>query len=269
MIIFLIVLLLLSLLYVLSTICALQKNSMDAFVGWKYTHRGLYGNDVPENSLEAFRLACEHGYGTELDVHLMADGNLAVIHDSDLKRTTGMDGRVEDLTAKILGNYFLGNTAQTIPTLQQVLKVFDGRVPLIVELKPTRSNYAALCETVCEVLDAYHGLYCLESFDPRCVYWLRKNRPDILRGQLVQNYFKTKTSKLPWILKLLLTNQFFNMFTRPQFVAYKFQDRKNLSDMLVRKLWKAPSVAWTLGNRKEYNQAIQEGRIPIFENFEP
>ena len=52
---------------------------------WKYAHRGLHSEGVPENSLEAFRLAKENGYGFELDVHLLADGNLAVIHDSSLK----------------------------------------------------------------------------------------------------------------------------------------------------------------------------------------
>lgn len=269
MIIVLIVVLLLCALYVFSTLCAFQQNSMDQFAGWKYTHRGLHGNGVPENSLEAFRRACNRGYGAELDVHLLADGNLAVIHDSDLMRMTGREGRIEELTTQCLDAYFLGNTMQTIPTLGQVLRVFDGQAPLIVELKTTKGNYADLCRKACEVLDGYHGLYCLESFDPRCIYWLRKNRPDIIRGQLAENYFRSETSKLPWILKLLLTNLTFNFLTRPHFVAYKFRDRKNLSDTLVRKLWKTPSVAWTLVNRREYDLAVKEGRIPIFEQFEP
>ena len=50
--------------------------------GWNYAHRGLHRPGCPENSLAAFRNARDHGYGVELDVHLLADGHLAVVHDS-------------------------------------------------------------------------------------------------------------------------------------------------------------------------------------------
>lgn len=255
--------------YVLSTICRTGKDRMSALYGWNYAHRGLHGNGVPENSMEAFGRARERGYGVELDVHLLADGELAVIHDSALLRITGKEGQIENLTVDQLQAYFLDGTMQTIPTFSQVLQLFGGRVPLIVELKAVGKNYPQLCKKACEMLEEYDGTFCLESFDPRCVYWLRKNRPDMIRGQLTENYFKSKTSKLPWIFKFLLTNQSLNFLTRPDFVAYKFRDRRNLSDILVRKLWKTPSVAWTLLNKRELDTAVAEGRIPIFENFEP
>lgn len=269
MIIVFVVIATLCILYVLSTLCRTGMNRMDTFYGWKYAHRGLYGNGVPENSMEAFRRARDRGYGVELDVHLLADGNLAVIHDSSLLRVTGKDEQIENLTLDRLGDYFLDHTMQTIPSFAQVLRLFDGRVPLIVELKAVGKNYAALCKKTCEMLDEYNGSYCLESFDPRCVYWLRKNRPDIIRGQITENFLKSKTSPLPWILKFLLTNQMTNFLTRPDFVAYKFKDRRNVSDKLVRKLWKTPSVAWTLVSKRELDTALAEGRVPIFEGFEP
>lgn len=268
MILFIIILAVLCCLYVLSTISRLGNDRMDALYGWKYTHRGLHGNGVPENSMEAFIRAREHGYGVELDVHLLADGNLAVIHDHDLKRTTGSEGCIEDLTVDQLYTYFLEGTMQTIPEFGQVLRLFDGRVPLIVELKSASKNHAALCEKTCEMLDAYNGAYCLESFDPRCVYWLRKNRPDLIRGQLTENFFKSKTTTLPWILKFVMTFQILNFLTRPDFVAYKFQDRNHMSNRIVDGLWKTPSVAWTLMNKQEYEAAMSEKRIPIFEGFE-
>ena len=70
--------------------------------GWSYAHRGLHGSGIPENSMAAFRAALEKGYGIEFDVHLMKDGELAVIHDSSLKRTAGVDIRIEDLTKEDL-----------------------------------------------------------------------------------------------------------------------------------------------------------------------
>lgn len=260
---------LICILYILSTICRIGEDRMDAFRGWNYTHRGLHGNGVPENSMAAFRRAREKNYGIEFDVHLLADGDLGVMHESNMIRTTGREGRIEDLTAAQLSEYFLENTMQTIPEFGQVLQLIDGRVPLIVELKPVGNNHAQLCEKTCSMLDGYNGSYCVESFDPRCVYWLRKNRPDIVRGQITENFLNKKESKLPWVLKFMLTNLMFNFLTLPDFVAYQYADRRTLSDQIVRKLWKTTSVTWTLKNKREFQTAVAEDRIPIFENFEP
>lgn len=256
-------------LFVLSTVGRTGHPGLQELRKWSYAHRGLHGEGVPENSLEAFRRAKEAGYGMELDVHLLADGNLAVIHDSGLKRTTGRDGIVEHLTVRELRNYYLEGTDQTIPEFCQVLELLGGKVPLIVELKCVGNNYAALCETACNILDRYDGAYCMESFDPRCVYWLKKNRPDVIRGQLTENYFASTGSKLPWFLKFLLKNQMLNFLTRPDFIAYKYRDRKTFSNAICRKFWKIQGVTWTVKSREEYDDAISENWIPIFENFTP
>ena len=256
-------------LYILSTMCRKGHEGLQSLRGWAYAHRGLHGDGVPENSLQAFEKAVDAGYGSELDVHLLADGNLAVIHDSSLQRTTGVDGRVEDLLAENLKEYLLEGTEQYIPTFEQVLAVYGGKAPLIVELKPVGGNHAELCSRVCEILDGYSGSYCLESFDPRCVYWLKKHRPDMIRGQLTENFFLAKHSKLPGIIKFVMKVQLLNFLTRPDFVAYKFRDRKNFSNFLCRRLWGAQGVAWTLCNRQEYDLAVKEDWIPIFEGFRP
>ncbi len=233
-----------------------------------YAHRGLHDAQKPENSLAAFRAAVEHGYGMELDVHLTKDGTLAVIHDSLLARTTGKPGKIEDLTADDLNSCFLEGTTETIPTLPEVLALVDGKVPLIIEVKTDGGNYAALTEAVCELLRSYGGLYCLESFDPRAIHWLKKNRPDLLRGQLAENYFRT-ASTLPWYLKLCLSFQLFNFLTQPDFTAYSFPHRKNLPTLLVRKLWGVQGVSWTLRTKEDFDTAVAEGWVPIFENFIP
>ena len=82
---------------------------MENLTKWDYAHRGLHNKSagIPENSLAAFRAAAESGYGAELDVHLLKDNSLAVIHDSSLLRTTGKEGNVEDLTHFELKNFFL------------------------------------------------------------------------------------------------------------------------------------------------------------------
>lgn len=235
---------------------------------WNYAHRGLHGEGTPENSLKAFRRAVENNYGAELDIHLLKDGSLAVFHDSTLKRMTGAEGKVADLTADELGNYRLLDTEETIPLFSQVLEVFAGKTPLIVELKTDGDNAAALCQVACRMLDEYQGLYCLESFDPRCIHWLKKNRPDLVRGQLSENWFRSK-SKMPWFVKLLMTFHISNLYTRPDFIAYRFADRKTFGTEICRKLWKIQGVSWTLRTKQDFDTAVAEGWIPIFENFTP
>lgn len=249
--------------------CRSNHPGMEALKGWSYAHRGLHGEGVPENSMAAFKAALEGGYGIEFDLHLLADGNLAVIHDSLLNRTTGQAGRIEDLTTEDLKNYRLEGTEETIPEFQDLLTLYNGKAPLIVELKPVDGNHAQLTETACKMLDTYPGPYCLESFDTRCITWLKKNRPDLIRGQLSYRYIGTRID-MPDVLKFLLTHNLLNFMSVPDFVAYRYCDRKKtITNDLCRKLWKAQGVSWTLTSKEEYDTAVSEGWLPIFEGFRP
>ena len=263
-----IILLFLALLYIGSLGGRTGHRGLKDLQGWSYAHRGLHGKGIPENSMAAFRAALDHGFGIEFDLHLLKDGNIAVIHDSLLKRTTGAEGRIEDLTTEDLKNYRLEGTEETIPTFRELLDLYAGKAPLIVELKPVNGNHAKLAETVCNMLQDYPGVYCIESFDPRCVAWLKKNRPQIIRGQLSENFFRSDP-KMSLPLKLMLSTLVDNLVTRPDFVAYKFADRKNLSVFLCRKLFKLQGVTWTLRSKEDYDTAVKEGWLPIFENFIP
>ena len=265
----LVILALLCALYLLATRCRGSHPKMDSLRGWSYAHRGLHGEGVPENSMKAFRLALEAGYGIELDIHLMRDGNLAVLHDPSLKRTAGVDVEIEDLTAEDLKNYTLEGTEETIPQFKDVLELFAGKAPLIVELKAARGNHAALAAAATAMLDSYDGAYCIESFDPRCILWLKKNRPEIIRGQLSQNFLK-KNENLSLVLRIALTHLLTNFLTVPDFVAYNFEHRKDTAaNTICRKLWKGQGVSWTLRTKEDYDQAVKEGLLPIFEYFRP
>lgn len=102
-----VLILLILILMILHLLCLRgRKNQpgMETLRGWFYAHRGLHDDEKPENSLAAYKAALDKGYGIEFDVHLLKDGSLAVMHDSDLKRTTGREGFMEDLTAQDLEN---------------------------------------------------------------------------------------------------------------------------------------------------------------------
>ena len=184
-----IILVVLFILWILALRCRNGHTAWNTLRNFRYAHRGLHDseNGIPENSMAAFRLAVENGYGIELDIHLTKDGRLAVIHDSSLLRTAGADVRVETLTAEELDQYRLEGTDEKIPFLEEVLPLFEGKTPLVVELK-VEGNAAALAKAACDLLDQYKVDYCIESFHPQAILWLKKNRPEICRGQLSQNF---------------------------------------------------------------------------------
>ena len=237
---------------------------------FRYAHRGLHDSarGVPENSLAAFRAAVEGGYGAELDVHLTRDGRLAVIHDDSLLRTAGADARASQLTAKELEAYRLEGTDEKIPLLEQVLPLFEGRAPLIVELKVDDGNAAALARAACETLDRYRVDYCIESFHPAAVRWLKRHRPEICRGQLSENFLLTHTGLGFWAdfaMKNLLTG----FLTVPDFIAYNHLHRRRLALALVRRVWGVREVSWTIRAPEELAACERDGCLSIFEGFQP
>ena len=244
----------------------------DKLEGVKYAHRGLHNADkgIPENSLAAFRLAVEGGFGAELDVHLMADGELAVVHDSDLTRVCGRAACIEDLTAAELPGYPLMGTGETIPLFREVLALFAGRTPLIIELKVERGNAAALTDGVMAALEGWNGAYCLESFHPAALLRLKEKHPQVLRGQLSQNFLKPEEANgLSLPVRFALTNLLTTAFTRPDFIAYGWKDRGNASLRLMKALYGVHEVSWTVRDRETMDALDRAGAASIFEGFVP
>lgn len=244
---------------------------MTAFARCYYAHRGLHdaAAGVPENSLPAFSRAVARGFGAELDVHLLRDGTLAVFHDSDLARMTGRAGALEELAAEELSACFLGGTEETIPLFADVLALFEGTgLPLIVELKPHGGNHAALCAATMALLDAHSVPYCVESFDPRCVKWLRENRGDVIRGQLSRDFVQKPDGLSPFMARVM-THLWCNVLSRPDFLAYRFDQRRRAPLRLCRAVFGAQIVYWTVHTQQELDTAAREGALVIFEGFCP
>lgn len=245
-----------------------NRKDCSMFKGYFYAHRGLYDNnsDCPENSLNAIRKAVENGYGIELDVQLSKDDVLIVFHDASLKRVCGIDGKVWDYTYDELKNMKLFNSNETIPTFKEVLEVIDGKVPFILEYKLDVAN-TKVCQLSNELLNHYNGLYCIESFHPLALMWYKKNRPDIIRGQLSMYYWKEEKHNGS-LLMLCLTYLLSNFLTRPDFIAYDQEDVSNFSRKVTR-FFKAFQVGWTVPSAKRYEEVKDDFDIVIFENYLP
>ena len=147
-------------------------------------HRGLHDNiKFPENSLAAYKNAVEHGYNIEMDVWLTDSNVLIMHHDASLKRTAGQDVKATALDTNNLAQYKLFGTEEHVPTFDEMLNTIDGKVNLIIEIKPTH-RVQETCEAVMKRLKEYKGTYCLESFDLRVVNYIHKHYPDVILGQL-------------------------------------------------------------------------------------
>ena len=262
------ILLALILLYLFLIAPALRKPDASHLMGWKYAHRGLHDGNrkVAENSLAGFRLAVENGYGMEMDLQLTRDDQLVVFHDKNLKRVCGVDVDLCTQTYDELKEYFLPG-GQQIPLFSDVLKLVDGKTPLIVEIK-YHDRLTKTCEAALRQLREYTGPYCVESFHPLAVRYFRKHAPDIVRGQLASGGPRgNETSALNYFcMKHLLVN----CLGRPHFVAYSVPEDKSPSVRLMKKLFWPYLAAWTIRSQDVFDYARKDGyQLPIFELFTP
>lgn len=234
------------------------------FFGHMYAHRGLHKNMLPENSFSAIKHAADCGYGIEFDVHLTKDNIPVIFHDDTLYRMCGVKGYLKDYTFEELQKFRLSGTNERIPALADVLKMVNGRVPLIIEYK-VEKNAKKLCSICNKILLNYKGLYCIESFHPLAVRWYRKNRPDIVRGQLSEDFTREKFN-IPYFL---LSHLIGNCYAAPDFIAYNCKHKNELSRVICRKLYKSLSIAWTVRSQDELNNLSQSFDLFIFEGFTP
>lgn len=245
-----------------------NRPDMTPFQGWLYAHRGLHDNssEAPENSLAAFREAVDAGFGMELDIQLTKDGQVVVFHDDTLKRVCGIEGKISDYTYEQLQEFTLCKSEERIPLFTQVLKLVDGKVPLIVEFKGNDSTNLDLCPVADDILQKYSGVYCMESFNPLMVAWYRKNRPEVVRGQLSERFFSNGKKH---VLHFVLQNLLLNFYAKPDFIAYKWSDYKNISRRLCRFLFGITAVAWTIQSKEALKSSKKHFDLFIFDSFLP
>lgn len=158
----------------------------EAFIRIPIAHRGLHGPGVPENSLAAAQAAIDAGYGIEMDIQPAAGCVPMVFHDYDLSRLAEDEGYIADLSPEDLADMRLFGTDQEIPTLAQMLRLVDGRVPLLIEIKDQDgrlgTNIGELHLHVAEQLKAYQGPVAVMSFNPHIVKAFHEVMPDIPVG---------------------------------------------------------------------------------------
>ena len=239
--------------------------TMKELEGTVYAHRGLHDAQKPENSAAAFEAAVAHGFGIEFDLHLTSDGRLVVHHDGNTKRMCGVDLTINSASFDEVRALRLPDGSQ-IPSFEELLAIVGGRVPLLVELKNDGNNGAALVDAALEILRPYNGKYIVESFDPRVLYALKKTDPEIVRGQLCQDF--PKSGDAPWYMRHFLASMVTNLWTKPDFVAYNIAHRTSLPLRLLDGAHKNICF-WTVRNEEDFRYCISRRQSPIFEKIPP
>ncbi|MDP4174396.1 MAG: glycerophosphodiester phosphodiesterase family protein [Bacteroidota bacterium] len=227
-------------------------------------HRGLFDNvKIPENSLTSFQAAVDSGFPIELDVRILSDGHLVVFHDHALARMTGLKGSILKMTLKELKTVKLLDTDQGIPLLSDVLKLVNGKVPLLLEIK-TRKNIGWLELKLLNMLSKYKGEYAIESFNPWSIKWFRDNAPEITRGQLSSGFGTRRLA----IKNTLLRATFLSRLSKPDFIAF---DVRYLPCRSIKNLKEKgyPIIGYTARSREEFDRAMQYCNNIIFEGFIP
>ena len=213
-------------------------------------HRGFFDNEngIPENSLLAFEKAIRNNYIIELDLHLLKDGRVVVFHDNNLKRMTGLDCKIKDCSYNEIKKLRLLNTNEKIPLFEEVLSLVSGKVTILIELKYD-VKVGKLENKVLEILKKYNGNYAIQSFNFRSVMWLKKNANEIVKGQLVNNFF----------------HEIFAIISQPDFVSYNI----NYIDRKISKNTKEQvCIGWTIKNSQMYAKYVEFCDNLICEKFD-
>ncbi len=215
-------------------------------------HRGYHNEQYTENGFGAFKNAIDNNFAFELDVHLTKDEKLIVSHDASLKRTTGKEGIIEELTLEeIKSNYHLLDGSE-VPTLEEVFEFTKESVPIVVELKPytKTKNYKVLAFKVMDALNEIKDKrnIILISFYPQCLLPFKGS--GFIRCLLVDR-------KNSWSFAL---RHFFEGVDLEWQLLKEEKYQKVKQNKLV--------MCWTIENNKDYNEIKDLADSVTFQHFD-
>lgn len=241
------------------------KNSFSPFLNRPIAHRGFHnGRDIPENSLPAFEKAIAKNYCIELDLQYLGDGSVIVFHDDNLKRMTESNKKIENCSLADIKDLKLGGSNERIPLFSEALKLINGKVPILIEIK-NEKNVGQFESAILRILNDYNGIFAVQSFNPFSVKWFKNNAPDVLRGQISYSFHDEDFNPLK---KFILKKMYLNWLSKPDFIAYDIKDLPNSRVTKIRNIG-LPVLSWTVDNEEYLKWAKKYSDNIIFENISP
>lgn len=208
-------------------------------------HRGA-SHVAPENTLVALKKAVELGAEfAEVDVYQTKDGEIVLIHDEKLQRTTNAKGKIWDFTLEELkkldaglwfGEEFKG---EPIPTLREAIRLVKGKIKLNIEIKIKREEP----EIVQKVLDLirsekFEKDCVVTSFDRKTVEKIKQTAPNVETGFIFDKEYPPDVFEGTW--DALSSNY---RLINPEFVQKARENRKKI-------------YAWTVNSEREMKRLI-------------
>lgn len=210
-------------------------------------HRGAPAH-APENTMRSFRTALAMGCNAlEFDVQQCASGEMVVIHDRELSRTTNGSGAVATHDLAALKKLNAGE-GETIPLLSEVLEEFKNKATLFIEIKSkTEAAAERLVEEIRAAVKAgwQQEKLIVISFHPQILGWVRARAPEIPLGLDYEE--KTLEELKPAIAEL-----------RPEYLNPWIEIADEAAMQFARKNGMKVAV-WTLQNSAEVARALKLG----------
>jgi glycerophosphoryl diester phosphodiesterase len=153
-------------------------------------HRGLHHNHggVLENTAPAFLAAIDKDFGIECDLQPARDGTPMVFHDATLDRLVAGRGRIAAQAPQELSRLRYKGTDLAILTFQDLLRLIDGRVPLLAEIKRDGRRPKGFVGAIAAAAAGYRGPIALMSFDRTVLGELARLAPEVPRGIVVGSH---------------------------------------------------------------------------------
>ena len=228
-------------------------------------HRGCSA-EAPENTLPAFALAKAKGIpGVELDVHLCATGEMVVIHDDTVDRTTDGSGRVDELSLEALKNLDAGSwkgaefTGTRIPLLTEVFDLLGREVIYDIEIKNKKSFTGPLEKKLAEQIKAagLEDRCIVSSFNPLSLRAFHKAFPSIPVGPIYSD-----DKEVPPYLRAGQGR----FFTRCDFIKPDKIKVKNGLQTRWNELFGWPTLPWTVDDPHRAEELLKKGAAGIISN---
>ncbi len=237
-------------------------------------HRGFHNKEagILENTPSAVQAAVDNNFAIEVDLQETRDGRPIVFHDPNLERLTNGEGNVIDFDLADLRKLSMRGSSDPIWTLEELLALVDGKVPLIIEIKTLflDEGQDEFIKTIASILNTYKGPAAIKSFDPKMLRTMKEVAPHIPRGCLSMttlsendyvNLTEHEIEKISWMVHMAGTD--------PHFVSFFVKDLPADGPSFLREFYGLPVMTWTVKTKEDRLNAAKYADQIVFEGFNP
>jgi glycerophosphoryl diester phosphodiesterase len=234
-------------------------------------HRGYHDLAARrlENTLPAAESAIARNFSIECDLQRTADDRVVVFHDDTLDRLTNLSGLVERKTLAELRSARFRDSDATIPTLEELLDLVDGRVGLVIELKSSFAGDRRLEAATATLLAEYAGPAVVMSFDPASMTAMRRLAPALPRGMLGDRFRAEDWPTLTAFQRWTCATFAMAPAVLPSFVSYDVHALPASIPLALRHFFGIPLITWTVRTADDRAVAKAWADQITFEGFDP